>query len=198
MQWPSSRARSQASPRARTWWWTAGLRSGCSISPDFLCGRGRSGFGQCGLSARPAFSQARVRPSRPPAHGAMQGVRLPRHDRGMCRSYSRARIRAPQRESEQSTEGGIARNSHQGRFLRRGYQPLGIPLIPLIPLNPSESRLKIMFARGGTRNPTATVARISGDSVSVGNGIALGSRPGIPKRRQRWTSRRCARPARVI
>ena len=32
MQWPSSRARSQASPQARTWWWTAGLRSACSIS----------------------------------------------------------------------------------------------------------------------------------------------------------------------
>ena len=47
-----SRARSQASPQARTWWWTAGLRSACSSKPDFRYGRGRSGFGQAQFANR--------------------------------------------------------------------------------------------------------------------------------------------------
>ena len=44
--------------------------------------------------------------------------------------------------SERVAAGAIARNSHQGRVPQRGHL---CRRIPLIPLNPTESRFKIKF-----------------------------------------------------
>ena len=60
----------------------------------------------------------------------MEGARTLRQDRAM------------QRTSEQATAGAIARNSHQGRVPQGSHLSCRIPLIPL---NPTESRFKIKF-----------------------------------------------------
>ena len=66
-----------------------------------------------------------------PDHGGVHGEHGPRQHRGM------------QSEDEGATAGGNARNSQQGRSLRWGHLPGGIPFVPFIPPNPGESRIKI-------------------------------------------------------
>ena len=79
----------------------------------------------------------------------------------MHRARHQRQHRAMQCNSERVAAGAIARNSHQGRVPQGGHL---CRRIPLIPLNPTESRLRLNSVRGGRRNRTATLVRNAGET----------------------------------
>lgn len=136
--------------------------------------------------------------SRPPKHGAVHGARRVRHDRAMQHGGS----------ASWQQESGLA-----GGFRARDCRPwitgspateshLNPTLSHLISPYPGESRRipykNFLVVPVGRRKPAEVLEKFPNPSVFAQYGNTLGSRPTIPQGRRRWTSRRCARQARVI